>query len=105
MAYNHPGQRADWPHVATWAKTETVLAVDLGDGTDDPRATAPDLLCRALAALPQRARPSGRVALRADTRYFAGALTHARHLTLRLPPGHSLLPEVLARLGHLPAPA
>ena len=23
---------------------------------------------------------------------------HARHLTLRLPPGHGLLPEVLARL-------
>jgi len=35
-----------------------------------------------------------------------GRLTrHARHLTLRLPPGHSLLPEVLARLRDLPAPA
>jgi len=35
-----------------------------------------------------------------------GRLTrHARHLTLRLPPGHSLLPEVLARLRNLPAPA
>jgi hypothetical protein len=30
---------------------------------------------------------------------------HARHLVLRLPPGHSLLPEVLARLRDLPAPA
>ena len=30
---------------------------------------------------------------------------HARHLILRLPPGHSLLPEVLARLRELPAPA
>ena len=30
---------------------------------------------------------------------------HARHLILRLPPGHdSLLPEVLARLRDLPAP-
>jgi len=29
----------------------------------------------------------------------------ARHLTLRLPPGHGLLPEVLARLRDLPAPA
>ena len=28
---------------------------------------------------------------------------HARHLTLRLPPGHGLLPEVLARLRNLPA--
>src|SRR5207344_3465555 len=25
-------------------------------------------------------------------------ICHARHLTLRLPPGHGLLPEVLARL-------
>ena len=34
-----------------------------------------------------------------------GRLTrHARHLTLRLPPGHSLLPEVLARLRDLPHP-
>jgi hypothetical protein len=31
-------------------------------------------------------------------------IRHARHLTLRLPPGHSLLPEVLARLRALPAP-
>ena len=31
-------------------------------------------------------------------------IRHARHLTLRLPPGHSLLPEVLARLRELPAP-
>ena len=30
---------------------------------------------------------------------------HARHLTLRLPPGHSLLHEVLARLRELPVPA
>ena len=32
-------------------------------------------------------------------------IRHARHLTLRLPPGHSLLPEVLARLRDLPPPA
>ena len=31
-------------------------------------------------------------------------IRHARHLTLRLPPGHGLLPEVLARLRELPAP-
>ena len=30
---------------------------------------------------------------------------HARHLVLRLPPGHGLLPEVLARLRALPGPA
>ena len=53
VAYNHQGQRVGRPHVATWAETEAVLAADLGDGTDDPRASAPDLLRRALAALPR----------------------------------------------------
>ena len=79
VAYNHQGQRVGLPHVATWAETETVLAADLGDGTDDPRATAPDLLRRALACLPQRARRSGRVAMRADAGYFAGQLARAAH--------------------------
>jgi len=51
----------------------------LGDGTDDPRATAPGLLRRALAALPAAARQSGRVAMRADAGYFAGALARAAH--------------------------
>ena len=32
-------------------------------------------------------------------------IRHARHLVLRLPPGDGLLPEVLARLRNLPAPA
>jgi hypothetical protein len=32
-------------------------------------------------------------------------IRHARHLVLRLPPGYGLLPEVLARLRDLPAPA
>jgi hypothetical protein len=32
-------------------------------------------------------------------------IRHARHLVLRLPPGHSLLPEVLSRLRELPVPA
>ena len=79
VAYNHQGQRVGRPHVATWAETETVLAADLGDGTDDPRATAPDLLRRALACLPERARASGRVAMRADAGYFAGPLARAAH--------------------------
>jgi hypothetical protein len=79
VAYNHQGQRVGRPHVAAWAETEIVLAAGLGDGTDDPRATAPGLLRRALAALPQRARQSGRVALRADAGYFAGALARAAH--------------------------
>jgi hypothetical protein len=79
VAYNHQGQRVGRPHVAAWAETETVLAADLGDGTDDPRATAPGLLRRALAGLPPQARGSGRVALRADAGYFAGALARTAH--------------------------
>jgi hypothetical protein len=79
VAYNHQGQRVGRPHVAAWAETEIVLAADLGDGTDDPRATAPGLLRRALAALPERVRASGRVGLRADAGYFAGALARAAH--------------------------
>ena len=79
VAYNHQGQRVGRPHVASWAEPEIVLAADLGDGTDDPRATAPDLLRRALAALPPRARASGRVAMRADAGYFAGQLARTAH--------------------------
>ena len=79
VGYNYQGQRVGRPHVAAWAETEIVLAADLGDGTDDPRATAPDLLRRALAALPPRARASGRVAMRADAGYFAGQLARAAH--------------------------
>jgi Transposase DDE domain group 1 len=79
VAWNHQGQRVGRPHVAAWAETEIVLAADLGDGTDDPRATAPDLLRRALAALPEQARASGRVAMRADAGYFAGQLARAAH--------------------------
>ena len=79
VAYNHQGQRVGRPHVAAWAETEAVLAADLGDGTDDPRATAPDLLRRALTALPAAARASGRVAMRADAGYFAGVLARAAH--------------------------
>ena len=59
VAYNHQGQRVGRPHVATWAEAEIVLAADLGEGTDDPRATAPDLLRRALASLPERVRAFG----------------------------------------------
>jgi hypothetical protein len=79
VAYNYQGQRVGRPHVAAWAETEIALAADLGDGTDDPRATAPGLLRRALAALPLRARASGRVAMRADAGYFAGQLARAAH--------------------------
>ena len=78
VAYNHQGQRVGLPHVAAWAETEIVLAADLGDGTDDPRATSPDLLRRALACLPAAAR-AGRVAMRADAGDFAGRLARVAH--------------------------
>jgi hypothetical protein len=78
VAYNHQGQRVGRPHVATWAQTETVLAADLLAGDQDPRSHAVQLLRRALAALPGRAR-AGRVALRADAGYFAGELARAAH--------------------------
>jgi hypothetical protein len=79
VAYNHQGQRAGRPHVAAWAETEIVLAADLGSGTDDPRAGAPDLLRRALAALPEQVRAGGRVAARMDAGYFAGQAARAAH--------------------------
>ena len=78
VAYNHQGQRVGRPHVAAWAETEIVLAAELGDGTDDPRATAPGLLRRALGCLPAAVR-AGRVAMRADAGYFAGQLARAAH--------------------------
>ena len=62
--------------MASWAETATVLAGDLGHGRDDPRATAPQLLHRALAALPAPAR-AGTVRVRADAGYFAGSLARA----------------------------
>ena len=76
VAYNYQGQRCGRPHVATWAETTTVLAADLMAGDEDPRGHAAELLGRALAALPAAAR-AGRVRLRADAGYFAGALARA----------------------------
>ena len=76
VAYNYQGQRCGRPHVATWAETATALAADLMAGDEDPRGHAAELLRRALAALPAVAR-AGRVLLRADAGYFAGALARA----------------------------
>ena len=76
VAYNYQGQRCGRPHVATWAETATTLAADLMAGNEDPRRHAAELLRRALAALPARAR-AGRVRLRADAGYFAGELARA----------------------------
>ena len=76
VAYNYQGQRCGRPHVATWAEMATVLAADLMAGDEDPRRHAAQLLGRALAGLPARAR-GGRVRLRADAGYFAGELARA----------------------------
>jgi hypothetical protein len=76
VAYNYQGQRCGRPHVATWAQTCTALAADLMAGDEDPRGHAAGLLGRALAALPAPAR-AGRILLRADAGYFAGALARA----------------------------
>jgi len=65
--------------VAGWAEAGIVLAAGLGSGTGDPRAGWPGLLRRALASLPAAARACGRVAMRADAGYFAGALARAAH--------------------------
>jgi hypothetical protein len=78
VAYNHQGQRVGRPHVASWAETGTVLAADLLAGDIDPRPGAPDLLRRALSALPPAAR-AGQVRMRADAGYFAGELARAAH--------------------------
>ena len=60
-----------------------MLAADLGDGTDDPRAAAPDLLRRALGCLPAAAR-AGRVAMRAGAGCFAGALARDEHISFAI---------------------
>jgi hypothetical protein len=79
MAYNHQGQRCGRPHVAAWAEMETVLAAELFSGKDDARASAPDMLLRALKSLPREVR-RGRVRLRADTGYFDGKLARVAFL-------------------------
>ncbi len=79
VAYNYQGQRCGRPPVASWAQTATVLAADLMAGNADPRSHAPELLRRALGALPAAARV-GRIRLRADAGYFAGQLARAAHL-------------------------
>jgi hypothetical protein len=76
--YNYQGQKVGRPHVASWAETETVLAADLGSGIDDPRASAEELLARALESLPRRIR-RGQVRLRTDAGYFAAQLARAAH--------------------------
>ena len=76
---------------------------------DHGRVAAPGHLHHRRGGHPGRARRARR---QGHDRYLAWRLIavpgrlirHLRHLTLRLPPGHGLLPEVLARLRDLPAP-
>jgi hypothetical protein len=74
VGWNHLGQRAGRPLLATWAEAGVALAAELLSGDTDPRPHAPGLLGRALAALPQGL---GRPRLRADSGFFDQALARA----------------------------
>lgn len=82
VSYNHTGQRVGRTHLATWAQAGVPLAVDLRDGTSDPRTYSPELMERALTGLgrigvyrpgdPDAPRPR----FRADSGYMAARLAH-----------------------------
>jgi len=74
VAYNYAGQRAGRAHPVVWAETGVVLTADLGSGRDDPRPQAPDLIARAVAALPQGL---GRPRVRADAGFFDRGVAEA----------------------------
>lgn len=74
IAFNHQGQRCGRPMIATWAQAGVGLAADLLAGNDDPRPSAPELVARAVAALPDGL---GRPAVRADAGLFDGSLARA----------------------------
>ena len=74
MAFNYAGQRCGRPHPAVWAEGGSVLAADLGSGTDDPRPQAPSLIARAIAALPGGL---GRPIVRGDSGYFDSGVAMA----------------------------
>jgi hypothetical protein len=57
-----------------WAEAGVVLAGVLGSGTDDPRPQAPELIPRAVAALPEGL---GRPRIRADSGFFDQAVAKA----------------------------
>jgi hypothetical protein len=67
VGWNHLGQRAGRPLLATWAEAGVALAAELLAGDQDPRPHAAGLLRRALAALPAGV---GRPRLRADSGFF-----------------------------------
>ena len=131
VAYNHQGQRVGRPHVAAWAEN-IFRDSKLGGALRHLPSGYPQvnlawmwgaLLAASMAAWLHQltARTAGEdivhghgvrggKAMIATLRWrliaVPGRLVrHARHLVLRLPPGYGLLPEVLARLRDLPAPA
>lgn len=81
VAYNYAGQRAGRPHLASWAQAGITLAADLLAGNDDVRPRAAGLLRRALAVLPEQAKPDPagqqRCTVRADAGYFTAELAQA----------------------------
>ena len=74
VAYNHQGQRVGGPHPAVWAEAGLVLSAELGSGRDDPRPQAPDLIARAVTALPKGLR---RPRVRADSGFFDHGVAEA----------------------------
>jgi hypothetical protein len=72
--FNYQGQRVCRPHPAVWAEAGWALAADFGSGRSDPRPQAPDLLARALRALPDGL---DRPIVRADSGFFDAKLATA----------------------------
>jgi hypothetical protein len=73
-AYNYAGQRCYRPQPAVWAEAGVVLAASLTSGADDPRPLAPELIERAVAALPEGL---PRPVVRADSGFFDKAVAEA----------------------------
>ena len=74
VGWNYAGVRCGRVHLASWARAELPLAMDLMAGNDDVRPHAVDLLARALEVLP--AAVCGRPRVRADAGYFDAALAN-----------------------------
>jgi hypothetical protein len=68
VAYNYAGQLSARVFAATWAESGVPLAADLLAGNEDPLATAPEVMARAVVALPEGL---GRPRVRADSGFFS----------------------------------